>query len=158
VTRTDREREPTRDVHHRDPGRDGESPIQSCLFVREGAYWTIAFEQTVCCFPHAKGLQYLARLLSAPGTPIPATELAAGVRDPGQPQVGASSATTVERARSAVTKRIKATIYRLGTYDAALGFHLGATVKTGCMCVYTPDPGRPIRWVVEDRSPRWSTR
>jgi hypothetical protein len=57
-----------------------------------------------------------------------------------------------ERDRSAVTKTIKATIRRLGTYHPALGFHLGATVKTGFVSVYTPDPGRRIRWVVEDRT------
>jgi hypothetical protein len=51
-----------------------------------------------------------------------------------------------------VTKAIKAAIRRLGTHDAALGFHLGATIKTGVLCVYTPDPGRRIRWVAEDRS------
>jgi hypothetical protein len=51
-----------------------------------------------------------------------------------------------------VTKTIKAAIRRLGTQDAALGFHLGATIKTGVRCLYTPDPGRRVRWVVEDRS------
>jgi hypothetical protein len=142
-----------RGAHHCHPGHDGDSPSRSCLFVREGAYWTIAFEQRVCRFPHAKGLEHLARLLSAPGTPIPATKLATSVHGPSRPRASPTSATTVERARSAVTKAIKAAIRRLGTQDAALGFHLGATIKTGGLCVYTPDPGRRIRWVVEDRSP-----
>jgi hypothetical protein len=141
-----------RGAHHWHPRHDGDSLSQSCLFVREGAYWTIAFEQRVCRFPHTKGLQHLARLLSAPGTLIPATELAAGMCGTSRLQLKASSATTVERARSAVTKTIKAAIYRLGTHDAALGFHLSATVKTGALCVYTPDPSRRLRWVVEDRS------
>jgi hypothetical protein len=120
--------------------------------VREGEYWTITFDGAVCRFRHARGFQHLARLLGAPGRPIPATELAGEGGAPGRRQVSPSSSTTAERARSAVTKTIKAAIRRLGTYDAALGFHLGATIKTGGLCVYTPDPGRPIRWVVEDRT------
>jgi hypothetical protein len=139
-------------VHPRQPARDRESPTQACRFVREGEYWTITFEGTVCRFRHARGFQHLARLLGTPGRPIPATQLAGGARAPGQRQVSPSSSTTAERARSAVTKTIKAAIRRLGMHDAALGFHLGATIKTGVLCVYTPDPGRRIRWVVEDRS------
>jgi hypothetical protein len=136
----------------RHPGPDGDTPCPAYLFVREGEFWTITFDGTVGRFRHARGVQHLARLLDAPGRPILATELAGGVRDPGRRQVSPSSSTTSERARSAVTKAIRAAIRRLGTHDAALGFHLGATIKTGVLCVYTPDPGRRIRWVVEDRS------
>jgi hypothetical protein len=136
----------------RPPGPDGESPRPAYLFVREGEYWTITFDATVCRVRHARGFQHLARLLGAPGKPIPASDLAGEGPDPGRRQVSPSSSTTAERARSAVTKTIKAAIRRLGAHDAALGFHLGATIKTGILCVYTPDPGRRIRWVVEDRS------
>jgi hypothetical protein len=138
----------------RQPAHDRESPTQACRFVREGEYWTIAFDGAVSRFRQSRGLQHLARLLRAPGRPIPASALAGGGRAPGRCQVSPSSSTTAERARSAVTKTIKAAIRRLGTHDAALGFHLGATIKTGVLCVYTPDPGRRIRWVVEDRSTR----
>jgi hypothetical protein len=55
--------------------------------VREGEYWTITFGKTVCRCRHARGFQYLARLLGAPGTPIPASELTDGVRDPGRRQL-----------------------------------------------------------------------
>ena len=136
----------------RPPGHDGDAPSPAYLFVREGEYWTITFDGTLGRFRHARGFQHLARLLGTPGRPIPASALAGGGRAPGRRQVSPSSSTTAERARSAVTKTIKAAIRRLATHDAALGFHLGATIKTGVMCVYTPDPGRPIRWVVEDRS------
>ena len=139
-------------MHPRQPGHDGDSPSQACLFVREGEYWTITFDGKVCRFRDARGFQHLARLLRAAGTPIPASELAGGVCDPDRRQLSPSSPTATERARSAVTKTIKAAIRRLGTYDAALGFHLGATIKTGVRCVYTPDPGRRIGWVVEDRT------
>jgi len=139
-------------MHPRQPEHDGDSPSQA-FFVREGEYWTITFHGTVSRFRHSRGLQHLARLLRAPGTPIPASELAGGGHDPDPRPLSPSALTTPERARSAVTKTIRAAIRRLGTYDAALGFHLGATVKTGSVCVYTPDPGRRIRWVVEDRTP-----
>jgi hypothetical protein len=139
-------------VHPRQPARDRESPTQVCRFVREGEYWTIAFDGTVSRFRHSRGLQHLARLLRAPGTPISASALAGEGRDPDRRQLRPSAPSNTERARSAVTKTIKAAIRRLGTYDAALAFHLGATVKTGYVCAYTPDPGRRIRWVVEDRT------
>jgi hypothetical protein len=132
--------------------RDGYAPRPAYFFVREGEYWTITFDGTLGRFRHARGFQHLARLLGTPGRPIPASALAGGGRAPDPRQVSPSSSTTAERARSAVTKTIKAAIRRLGAHDAALGFHLGATIKTGVMCVYTPDPGRRIRWVVEDRS------
>src|SRR5262249_34178089 len=134
---------------------DGDSGRTRCSLVREGEYWTIEFDGTVCRLRHAKGLQHLARLLSAPDTSIAASELAARAGDASHPRAGRlPTAGEAEPARSAVTKTIKAAIRRLGTHDAALGFHLGATIKTGVVCIYTPDPGRRIRWVVEDRSTR----
>jgi hypothetical protein len=136
----------------RPPEDDGDAPRPAYLFVREGEYWTVTFDGRVGRFRHARGFQHLARLLSDPGSPITASALASG-DDPGERQVSPSSSSmTTERARSAVTKTIKAAIRRLGTQDAALGFYLGATIKTGVRCVYTPDPERRIRWVVEDPS------
>ena len=51
-----------------------------------------------------------------------------------------------ERARLAVTKRIKAMIARIGEYHGALGYHLGTTIKTGQQCAYLPDPAQPAEW------------
>ncbi|GIW40489.1 MAG: hypothetical protein KatS3mg076_1066 [Candidatus Binatia bacterium] len=51
-----------------------------------------------------------------------------------------------ERARVAVTKRIREAIREVGRQHAALGFHLRTTVKTGVTCVYVPPPGSPIAW------------
>jgi hypothetical protein len=45
----------------------------------------------------------------------------------------------VERARKAVTMRIRATIRGIEAADAGLGRHLRNAVKTGRMCVYEPD-------------------
>jgi len=70
-------------MHPRHPRHDGDSPRPAYLFVREGEYWTITFDGTVCRFRHARGFQRLARLLGAPRRPIPATELAGGGRAPG---------------------------------------------------------------------------
>lgn len=46
-----------------------------------------------------------------------------------------------ERARAAVTHRIRAAIRRIGESDPELGRHLLNTVKTGVWCVYRPETG-----------------
>jgi hypothetical protein len=51
-----------------------------------------------------------------------------------------------ERARSAVTKRIKCSIKRIGEAIPSLGSHLATRVKTGYFCSYNPRPGRPVAW------------
>ncbi|HEU5385395.1 MAG TPA: AAA family ATPase [Streptosporangiaceae bacterium] len=49
-----------------------------------------------------------------------------------------------ERARTAVTARIKDAIRRVGEADPELGRHLARSVRTGTFCVYDPD--QPARW------------
>ena len=51
---------------------------------------------------------------------------------------------TAERARSAVTQRIRSTIRRLGTAHPELGRHLSASITTGTYCVYRPE--HPVDW------------
>jgi len=51
-----------------------------------------------------------------------------------------------ERARSAVTKRIKSSIKRIGEAIPSLGSHLATRVKTGYFCSYNPQPERPVAW------------
>jgi non-specific serine/threonine protein kinase len=51
-----------------------------------------------------------------------------------------------ERARSAVTKRIKCSIKRIGEAIPSLGSHLSTRVKTGYFCSYNPQPERPVAW------------
>jgi len=51
-----------------------------------------------------------------------------------------------ERARSAVTKRIKSSIKRIGQPIPSLGGHLVTRVKTGYFCSYSPHPDRPVAW------------
>lgn len=49
-----------------------------------------------------------------------------------------------ERARSAVTWRIRSAIRKIAAVHPALGRHLENSVRTGTYCVYSPE--RPIRW------------
>lgn len=51
-----------------------------------------------------------------------------------------------ERARSAVTQRIRATIKRVETHDEALGAHLRSSVSTGTFCSYSPPI--PTEWSI----------
>lgn len=51
-----------------------------------------------------------------------------------------------ERARSAVSKRIKEAIHRIGKELPALGHHLAARVRTGYFCAYHPHPDYPVHW------------
>ncbi len=72
-----------------------------------------------------------------------AEQLAAAVGLGGRDRRSSSDA---ERARSAVTKRIKEAINRIGKVIPALGRHLAARIKTGYFCSYNPHPDRPVTW------------
>lgn len=56
---------------------------------------------------------------------------------------------TAERARSAVTQRLRSTIKRIGRHHPALSAHLDQRVSTGTYCAYVPDP--PVTWRVSRR-------
>jgi tetratricopeptide (TPR) repeat protein len=51
-----------------------------------------------------------------------------------------------ERARTAVTKAIKAAIARIARHHPALGDHLSHAVRTGTFCVYSPYPAASVTW------------
>ncbi len=57
---------------------------------------------------------------------------------------------TYERARTSVTKAIRAVVRRIGEQDEALGAHLERSLRTGTVCAYSPDPAANLRWLVED--------
>jgi eukaryotic-like serine/threonine-protein kinase len=57
-----------------------------------------------------------------------------------------SAGGTDERARWAVTKRIKAAIERVRAVHPSLGRHLATAIATGSICAYQPEPERQIRW------------
>jgi non-specific serine/threonine protein kinase len=56
------------------------------------------------------------------------------------------SSSDAERTRSAVTKRIKEGIHRIGKVIPPFGRHLAARIKTGYFCSYNPHPDRPVAW------------
>ena len=56
------------------------------------------------------------------------------------------SGSEAERARSAVTKRMKSSIKRIGEAIPSLGSHLATRVRTGYFCSYNPQPERPVAW------------
>ena len=53
-----------------------------------------------------------------------------------------------ERARLNVTRAVKSAIRRIAVTDAELAAHLEPTVRTGTVCVYSPDPRSPVGWQV----------
>jgi tetratricopeptide (TPR) repeat protein len=55
-------------------------------------------------------------------------------------------ASHVERARVSVTKRIAIALKKINEHDAALAAYLRGCIKTGTLCGYVPDPGRPVVW------------
>jgi tetratricopeptide (TPR) repeat protein len=55
-------------------------------------------------------------------------------------------ASNAERARVAVSKRIRAAITQIRELNPDLGRHLAASVGTGNFCSYRPDPKHPIDW------------
>ncbi|MFD0531077.1 hypothetical protein ACFQ1I_37955 [Kitasatospora arboriphila] len=50
-----------------------------------------------------------------------------------------------ERARTAVTARIRAAVSRIGAVHPELGRHLQAAVRTGTFCEYRPEQAPPWR-------------
>jgi non-specific serine/threonine protein kinase len=71
-----------------------------------------------------------------------AEQLAAAVGLGGRDRQAASSS---ERARSTMTKAVKAAASRISDHHAALDRHLTASIKTGTFCRYAPDEP-PAPW------------
>jgi class 3 adenylate cyclase len=71
-----------------------------------------------------------------------AEQLAAAVGLGGRDRQAGSSS---ERARSTMTKAVKAALTRIGDHHAALGRHLTTSIRTGTFCSYAPDQP-PAPW------------
>jgi hypothetical protein len=99
-----------------------------------------------CEIKDANGLRYLEPLLRHPGHPFHVAELirASDCPDLARAAVEVGTSEAIERARKAVTNRIRQTVARIATVHQALGLHLRNAVHTGAHCVYTPE--RPTRW------------
>jgi hypothetical protein len=113
------------------------------IFHLEGEYWTIVYGGTVCRLRDAKGLHYLAHLLSHPGQRVHSNALLSVTS-----RRKNATPSSAERARLAVTKRIKAAVKKIEQHHAALGLHLVASIKTGYQCAYLPDPHDPTSWSI----------
>ncbi|MFF4904893.1 AAA family ATPase [Streptomyces sp. NPDC001260] len=184
----------------------------TALFHHEGPLWHLCYAGREARVPDSKGLHDLAVLLSRPGTPVPAVELASpgpvgdlggdatglhpqgdtgeavdavaraayrrrlreleeeardadAAGDAGRSEriaverdalVGQLAAaygiggrvrrtgSPAERARTAVTARIRAAVERVAAVHPELGRHLRAAVRTGTLCVYQPE--QPPAW------------
>jgi hypothetical protein len=55
-------------------------------------------------------------------------------------------ALAAERARLAVTKRIKAALTKIRAANPALARHLSGAITTGYFCSYTPKADPPTSW------------
>lgn len=97
--------------------------------------WRITdFPESAIRHTHAKGLRDIARLIECPGSRLNAFELASanGAADSG-------STEGVERARVAVTMRLRNALGRIKKEHHALGQHLSRAIKTGAFCTYEPE-------------------
>lgn len=123
-------------------------------FRREGEYWTIAYADATCRLRDSAGLRHLSYLLARPGERVAAIELVEGaaLSAPGgaeaPPSIGQRTADPLahERARVRVTHAIRHTLRRIAAHHPELNEHLRATIKTGTMCGYLPDPRKPVCW------------
>ena len=106
----------------------------AAVFRCEGEYYNISVEQVLFRLTDTKGLQYLRRLLAAPGQQFHVLDLAAGTNSPAQ------------RARSNVRKALRACLKRIEQLHPALGTHLAMSVRTGYFCSYQPNPRVPVKW------------
>jgi hypothetical protein len=140
------------------------SPIGGARLVCEGEYWAAEFEGRSVRLRHRTGLSYLARLLAAPGTDIPAVSLVTtretggeiGRRVPatsgGEPNGSDDAALgdgrAMERARVSTTRRLRDAIEHITRVHPVLGAHLARSIRTGHRCVYAPEPSSAPSWGV----------
>jgi len=109
------------------------------VFRREGEYWTIVYGGMTVRLRDAIGLHYLACLLARPHRCLSASSLEEFVKG--------RSAGDAQRARSAVSKRIRDAVRRVELHHPTLGYHLRAGITTGASCMYVPDPQSGHPWV-----------
>lgn len=123
---------------------------RSNVFRLEGEYWTIVYDGAAHRLRDTAGLRYLAYLLQRAGDKVAATELTRRASTPNGRSVARRLATMreAELARVKATRAIRAAMQRIGTHNAPLIAHLRATIKTGALCSYTPDPRLPVQWDV----------
>ncbi len=102
------------------------------VFRKEGHFWTVAYAGRVVHLKDAKGLHDIARLLGQQDGGLPAADLLES-----NGEVGTEGA--AERARAAVTMRIRTALLRIEKEHPALGRHLARSIRTGAVCRYDPE-------------------
>ncbi len=130
-------------------------------FLLVGDLWELRFAGKVAYLKPSKGAVDLARLLSSPTVEIHCLELTGDTPLPDRPdpvidgaahgehesrprEVHVEIDEAAERARSAVTQRLRATIRRIGDAHPQLARHLERSIATGTFCCYQPE--HAIRW------------
>ncbi|HEV2174465.1 MAG TPA: hypothetical protein VGR71_12905 [Nitrospira sp.] len=104
------------------------------VFRREGHYWTLAYSGTLVRLRDSKGLRDIAKLIERSGSTLHVSELASA-----SASANSRSAEEIERARVAVTMRIRNALGRIRREHHALGQHLSHAIKTGTSCTYEPE-------------------
>jgi hypothetical protein len=106
-------------------------PLEEAVFICQGDYWTLRYQGQTAILKARSEMDVIAEQLAA----------AVGLAGRDRP-----SSSEAERARSAVTRRIKEAIKRIAEVVPPLGRHLAVRIKTGYFCSYNPHPDRPIAW------------
>ena len=121
---------------------------RSNVFRLEGEYWTIVYDGDAYRLRDTAGLRYLAYLLQRPADKVAAAGLIRMACTPNgrRPERRVTATPKAELARVKATRAIRAALHRIGTHNAPLIAHLRATIKTGALCSYTPDPRLPVEW------------
>ena len=102
------------------------------VFRTEGHVWTVAYAGRIVHLKDAKGLHDIARLLARQDGGLPAAALLDANRE-------LETEEAAERARAAVTMRIRAALTRIEKEHRALGRHLARSIRTGTVCRYDPE-------------------
>jgi hypothetical protein len=121
-------------------GADGPAPVDGDLGPRLDATARAAYRARLATLDKALADGDDAARLHAERDAI-AAELAGATGLGGRPRVDGDPA---ERARKAVTMRIRAAVRAIEQSDPALARHLRNAIKTGRICVYEPET--EVRW------------
>lgn len=115
----------------------GAAPASARLH-RRGPVWDVAFDGRSALVGDCKGLEDIARLIARDGRDVHVLELAT-------PRVSASVQPATERARKAVTARIRDAVRRIEQEHPELAAHLDAALVTGVRCRYVGERGWDVR-------------
>lgn len=142
------------------------------VFRYDGGTWLVGMGERVLRLADRKGLHDLACLLVEPGRGIHVLELA-GHGDSSSADLledlrrlreddvlgrisdldASDVARRVDRARKAVTNRIRTSVRIIAGHDRAIGAHLAEALRTGALCSYRPVGAVRWRVVLPARAP-----